>query len=126
MMNEKKLKKILSGLESLTKQEKKDLLKDLRNDIDLMDRNIAAQLSERFKLVLMIGKVKQSLGIQTYSSKREKEILKNITATTDVSLLQESIKKIYTKIIEQSRLLQKSAIDSSFFLNDKNKVGSKH
>lgn len=126
MVSKKKLKKILDRLEHLSKKEKKDILKDLRNDIDLMDRNIASHLAERFNLVFMIGQIKKSLNIQTYLSKRETEILKNITAIINGNACEKSIKKIYTKIIEESRLIQNSSIELSPFFNDKNKLGDNH
>jgi chorismate mutase len=126
MIDKKKLQKILIGLEHLTEQEKKTLLKELRNDIDLMDRNIASQLSERIKLILLVGQIKKNLNIQTYSSKREKEILKNVTSISKGTVLQKSIEKIYTKIIEESRRIQKADIDLPFLFKDKNILGDNH
>lgn len=95
----------------------------MRNDIDLLDRNIASQLSDRVKLVFLIGQLKKKLGIQTYSCKREKEILENVTSTFKGTKLQKSIEKIYIKVIEESRLIQHSDIDLSFLFEDKNKLG---
>ncbi len=126
MINKKKLQKILIGLGNSTEQEKQNLLKELRNDIDLMDRNIATQLSERIKLIFLIGQIKKDLNIQTYSSRREQEILKNVTSVSNETVFQKSIKKIYVKIIEESRLIQKSDIDLSFLFKDKNKSGVNH
>lgn len=126
MINKKKLQKILIGLGNSTEQEKQNLLKELRNDIDLMDRNIATQLSERIKLIFLIGQIKKDLNIQTYSSRREQEILKNVTSISNETVFQKSIKKIYVKIIEESRLIQKSDIDLSFLFKDKNKSGDNH
>ncbi|MBK6912226.1 MAG: chorismate mutase [Ignavibacteriales bacterium] len=126
MIDKKKLQKILIGLKQSTEQEKQNLLKELRNDIDLMDRNIATQLSERIKLIFLIGQIKKDLNIQTYSSRREQEILKNVTSISNETVLQKSIKKIYVKIIEESRLIQKSDIDLSFLFKDKNKSGVNH
>lgn len=126
MIDKKKLQKILIGLEHSTEQEKQSLLKELRNDIDLMDRNIASQLSERIKLIFLIGQIKKNLSIQTYSSSREQEILKNVTSISNGTVPQKSIKKIYVKIIEESRLIQKSNIDLSFLFKDKNKSGDNH
>ncbi len=123
MIDKKKLRKILAGLDHITEQEKKILLEELRNDIDLLDRNIASQLSDRVKLVFLIGKLKKKLGIQTYSCKREKEILENVTSTFKGTKLQKSIEKIYIKVIEESRLIQHSDIDLSFLFEDKNKLG---
>ena len=126
MIDKKKLQKILIGLKQSTEQEKQNLLKELRNDIDLMDRNIATQLSERIKLIFLIGQIKKDLNIQTYSSRREQEILKNVTSISNETVLQKSIKKIYVKIIEESRLIQQSDIDLSFLFKDKNKSGVNH
>jgi len=126
MIDKKKLQKILAGLEHFTGKEKKTLLKELRNDIDLMDRKIALQLSERIKLIFLIGQIKKNLSLQTYSSKREQEILKNINSISNGTVLQKSIKKIYAKIIEESRLIQESDFDFSLLLNDKNNLGGNH
>jgi chorismate synthase len=79
---------------------KKTLLRDLRDTIDLVDRNIVLLLSERQSLVRQIGKVKKRRGKKIVDKRREREILANHRRVAqdlhlDVNFVEEMFRAIF-------------------------------
>ncbi|MGB8318464.1 MAG: chorismate mutase, partial [Ignavibacteriaceae bacterium] len=73
------INKIENELNSLSKEEKEEILKKLRNEIDSIDNQIVPLLSKRTLMSVLIGRVKRSMNLPTYSPEREKEISKKIS-----------------------------------------------
>lgn len=78
-------------------------LKEIREQIDLLDSRILRNLNDRMELALMTSKFKE--GIE--DTEREKEILEKIRKNTTGLINSELIGKIYTEIIHESKDLQK-------------------
>jgi chorismate mutase len=74
-------------------------LQKLRNKITKIDNKIKSQLSKREDLVKKVGKMKKKLGINIEDLEREADVL--------TGLGEEYIGKIYKKIIEESKNIQK-------------------
>lgn len=78
-------------------------LKELREEIDLLDKIIIDSLEKRFNIVEIVGQIKknQKLGVEDKS--REETIL----SKSDYSKYSKEIKSVYLKIIDESKKIQK-------------------
>ncbi|MDO8550117.1 MAG: chorismate mutase [Ignavibacteria bacterium] len=102
------LDKILEdGLSSLTKQEAEKLLYDLRDEIDKLDKSIVQLINKRTLFAVYIGRVKGELGLPSYSPEREKEISEKINSYLEEPLTKSALQRIYERIIDESRAIQK-------------------
>ena len=101
------IKKIENELNSLSVSEKEEILKKLRNEIDGIDRQIVPLLSKRTLLSVLIGRVKRSMNLPTYSPEREKEISKKISLYAEEPLRPEALLRIYERILDESRAIQR-------------------
>lgn len=77
----------------------KKRLKNLRKQIDEIDRKIIGLLNERAKLALAIGKLKKQKGKQVYAPDREKEIYELIIKKNKGPIPKPSLKAIYREIM---------------------------
>ena len=70
-----KIKKVIQNeLDSLTREDKENILDELRDEIDEYDKGIVALLNKRTLNAVLIGRVKRALNLPTYSPEREKDI----------------------------------------------------
>jgi chorismate mutase/prephenate dehydratase len=97
------------AFENLTLQEKDELLSKLRSDVDKIDVEITEILIRRISLSIEIGKIKRSLGLKTYDALREQEIDNNINKLSENPDIKKSLKRIYERIIDESRAVQKES-----------------
>jgi peptidoglycan lytic transglycosylase G len=100
-------KKIKEDLESLSEEEKNKILKKLREEMDAVDTQIIHQLNKRTVLTVLIGRVKRSLGLPTYSPEREKQIAERISKLAEEPLRPDSLLRIYERILDESRATQR-------------------
>ena len=100
-------KKFDQDLDNLSEQERNELLKKLRDEIDLIDRELVRLLSKRTNNSVLIGRVKRSLGLPTYNPQREKEIAERISSFVEKPLGKEAVQRIFERIIDESRAIQK-------------------
>ncbi len=77
----------------------KKRLKNLRKQIDEIDRKIIGLLNERAKLALAIGKLKKQRGKQVYAPDREKEIYELIEKKNKGPMPKHSLRAIYREIM---------------------------
>ncbi len=91
-----------------------DELKKLRNDIDLIDREIVQLLDERGRIALNIGQIKSSNNKTYYNPSREGEVCKNITDSNKGPLKDEHLQNIFREIISACIAVQ-SDIRVSYF-----------
>lgn len=101
------IRKIENELSSLSVREREEILDRLRLEVDEVDRKIVRHLSKRTFYAVLIGRVKRSLNQPTYSPKREKEINDRIKKFISEPLREESLKRIYERILDESRAIQK-------------------
>ncbi len=103
----RKIKKI-PQLSLLSQKGKLKFLKILRKRIDFYDRIIVLLLNKRAKNSLLIGKIKKSLNQPIYVPERERSILQKIKKANHGPLNNESLERIFERILDQSRATQKS------------------
>ena len=84
-------------------------LDDLRKRIDLLDESLVKLLNARAACALEIGRVKRELGMRIYQPEREAEVLKNVQAANTGPLEEAAIKRLFERIIDEARHLERVA-----------------
>lgn len=84
-------------------------LDDLRKRIDLLDESLVRLLNARAACALEIGRVKRDIGVAIYQPEREAEVLRNVQAVNTGPLDQEAIKRLFERIIDEARHLERIA-----------------
>lgn len=92
---------------------KLDDLADCRGRIDDLDLRILALLNERTKVVEEIGRIKQELGLPIYEPKREDDVFRNVTAHNQGPLPPEAVRRLFERIIDEMRTLQRMRREAS-------------
>lgn len=86
---------------------KKAMLDELRNRIDLIDRDLLRLLVRRMEISGEVGRSKRGEGISAYQPEREEEVLAGMIALNKGNILSNSaLRAIYTEIMSASRALQ--------------------
>ena len=88
-------------------------LDDLRKRIDLLDESLVKLLNARAACALEIGRVKRELGMKVYQPEREAEVLKNVQAANHGPLDQPAMKRLFERIIDEARHLERIADEIS-------------
>jgi len=83
-------------------------LAECRRQIDLVDLKILALLNERTAIVHEIGRIKQALALPVYEPKREEQVFENITANNHGPLTGDALKRIFERIIDEMRTIQRN------------------
>jgi chorismate mutase len=91
----------------MTPDEARARLDDLRVLIDDVDRRLVALLNERTSTVEEIGRVKRSAALPIYEPKREAEVFANVTSINHGPLTPDALKRIFERIIDEMRSIQK-------------------
>jgi chorismate mutase len=84
-------------------------LDDLRKRIDLLDASLVKLLNARAACALEIGRLKRDLGMAIYQPEREAGVLKNVQAVNTGPLDQPAIKRLFERIIDEARHLERIA-----------------
>lgn len=84
-----------------------DQLAVCRREIDEIDLRILAMLNERTRIVERIGQVKQECGFAIYEPKREEQVFANVLAHNSGPLPADAVKRLFERIIDEMRMLQK-------------------
>lgn len=87
-------------------------LEELRNRIDVLDRQLVELLSERARAALMIGHLKAQTSLPVYEPAREKVIYANVRAANKGPLPDIELTHIYERIIDVMRALQRNELAS--------------
>lgn len=82
-------------------------LERCREQIDVIDRQIVGLLNERARVVEVIGSLKQQAQMRVYEPKREDAVYQNVTAANQGPFKADAIKRIYERIIDEMRTLQR-------------------
>ena len=104
-------KKVENELNSLSAEEKKEILLKLRDGIDEIDEQVVKLLSKRTLHSILIGRIKRSLNMATYNPEREKEISKRIASFREDPLSEEAVNRIYERILDESRAIQREELN---------------
>ena len=85
-----------------------DELEKYRSQIDVLDRRLLDLLNERTAIVEQIGRVKQERKLGVYEPKREDQVYANILTHNRGPLPQDAVKRIFERIIDEMRTVQKN------------------
>ncbi len=100
-------KKIEEELDSLSEEERKEILKKLRDGIDEIDEQLVKLLNNRTVHSILIGRVKSSMNMPTYNPQREKEVSRRINKYRELPLTEQALERIYERILDESRAIQR-------------------
>lgn len=81
-------------------------LEELRAHIDGIDDQVLDLLNERARVVLLVGKVKRAQGLPIYVPSREDRILIRLRERNRGPLNDETVARLYRRIIEAFRQLE--------------------
>jgi len=84
-------------------------LEDLRKRIDLLDESLVRLLNARAACALEIGRLKREMGVPIYQPEREAEVLRNVQSVNNGPLDQPAIKRLFERIIDEARHLERIA-----------------
>ena len=82
-------------------------LAECRTQIDAVDLKLLALLNERTRIVEEIGRIKQNLSLPIYEPKREDQVFHNVTSNNNGPLTAEALKRIFERIIDEMRNIQR-------------------
>jgi len=82
-------------------------LAECRRKIDQLDIRLLDLLNERTRIVEEIGQIKHSLSLPIYEPKREQDVFANITRHNAGPLSSEAVKRVFERIIDEMRNIQK-------------------
>jgi chorismate mutase-like protein len=84
-------------------------MKALRDEIDSLDIQIVLLLNQRATCALGIGRLKDSVGLETYQPGREVEVLEHARQANDGPLEAAAITRLFERIIDENRRLERLA-----------------
>ena len=88
-------------------------IEDWRKKIDDVDRKLVELLSERAKAAIAIGKLKRETSLPIYEPDRERVVFENVQDANQGPLPGRDLVRIYERIIDVMRNIQKEQITSS-------------
>lgn len=86
-----------------------DLLR-CREAIDEIDVQLLRLLNQRTHVVEEIGRIKQALRLAVYEPKREEQVFANVLGHNAGPLPPDAVKRIFERIIDEMRTVQKLKI----------------
>ena len=95
------------NIETLSNEEKRDLLKQIRDEIDSIDDSLAELLNYRASKYDILSMLKQQLNLNNYSPQREKEIIERIGNSNKINFSSKDLMQVFERIIDVSRAIQK-------------------
>jgi len=85
-------------------------IEDWRKKIDDVDRKLVALLSERAKAAIAIGRLKRDTSLPIYEPDRERIVFENVQQANRGPLPGRDLVRIYERIIDVMRNIQKEEI----------------
>ena len=82
----------------------------LRRAIDALDVKLVAQLNRRAEHAIAIGRIKQERRLAIYQPDREEQVLANVQAHNSGPLHDSALKRLFERIIDESRRLERLAV----------------
>lgn len=82
---------------------------ELRNRIDLLDETLVRMLNARAACALEIGRLKRADGIPIYQPDREAQVLDNVQRFNNGPLDQAAMRRLFERIIDEARHLERVA-----------------
>jgi chorismate mutase len=97
----------------MTREDALKALEEYRVLIDALDLRLLAALNERTLVVEEIGRVKRAGKLPIYEPRREDQVFENVTSHNSGPLTQEAVKRIFERIIDEMRCIQRIRMESS-------------
>ena len=88
-------------------------LSECRQEIDVLDLKILALLNDRTRIVEEIGRIKEKLSLPIYEPKREDQVFDNVTSHNGGPLTPDAVKRIFERIIDEMRTIQRIRMETS-------------
>jgi len=82
-------------------------IEDWRRKIDEIDRKLVELFNERSKCAIEIGKIKHAENLNVYDPEREQEVLRGIIEANHGPLDNESLQRLFERIINECRRIEK-------------------
>ena len=82
-------------------------LAECRERIDNVDLRILQLLNERTSIVENVGRIKKEAALPIYEPRREDQVFHNVTANNPGPLPNDAVKRIFERIIDEMRKVQK-------------------
>lgn len=86
-------------------------MKAFRDEIDELDTRIVRLLNQRATCALEIGRLKDASGLETYQPGREVQVLEHARQVNDGPLEGSAITRLFERIIDENRRLERLAKD---------------
>jgi chorismate mutase len=83
-----------------------------RKQIDGIDQQLLKLLNERSRCAVEIGHLKRKLKLPAWQPEREAEILRNVVKGNSGPLDDAAIRRLFERIIDEARSLERHAMDS--------------
>ena len=83
-----------------------------RDRIDAVDRELLKLMNERTRVVEEIGRIKRDAKMPIYEPKREDQVFRNVTENNGGPLSADSVKRIFERIIDEMRKVQRERMES--------------
>jgi chorismate mutase len=85
----------------------------IRVEIDQIDKNIVEHIDIRLGMSRDIGKIKKEAGMEIPSPEREEQIFRNVLGKEVKNISEETLKKIYSLIIQESLFIQQKVFKAT-------------
>lgn len=86
---------------------------DWRRRIDEIDRQLVVLLNERSNCAKEIGRIKHHENLPVYQPEREKEVLANAVSHNDGPLPDDSIRRLFERILDEARSIERKVMQKS-------------
>jgi len=97
----------------MTPEEAARALGACRQSIDSLDVRIVELLNERTSVVQEIGRIKHTAQLPVYEPRREDQVFANVTAHNKGPLPDDALRRIFERIIDEMRKVQKDRMEQS-------------
>jgi chorismate mutase len=88
-------------------------IEEWRRRIDAIDDQLVRLLNSRSACVVEIGRIKRALGVPVYSPERERALLERIVRENTGPLDRAAVQRLFERIIDESRRLERLAGESA-------------
>jgi chorismate mutase-like protein len=82
---------------------------DWRRRIDEIDKQLVDLLNERSRCAIEVGKIKHEQKMRIYDPEREREVIRKVCLNNRGPLDDEGIRRLFERIIDECRRIEKSA-----------------
>jgi chorismate mutase len=101
-----------------------EALDECRAIIDELDLRILKLINERAGVVERIGQIKQSVAMPIYEPARETQVYENVIANNAGPLEAGAVKRVYERIIDEMRKVQRDRMDGDRIKVDRDECSS--